>query len=112
MHACRLRSITLLVLAAATPGLLAAQSGKLNHYGNPAHVALAPTSPSITARDLQIRLYAFADDSMLGRQVGRIGNYKELPTSSRKRLGSTAGDNGTYFRCCPFTSRSSPIIRA
>ena len=27
-------------------------------------------------RDLQIRLYQFADDSMQGRQVGRVGNKK------------------------------------
>ena len=36
----------------------------------------APTTAAITARDLQIRLYQFADDSMMGRQVGRLGNYK------------------------------------
>jgi hypothetical protein len=108
MHACRLRSITSLVLIAATPGLVAAQGAKLNHYGNPAHVALAPTSPSITPRDLQIRLYAFADDSMLGRQVGRIGNYKGTTyiASEVKRLGLLpAGDNGTYFQVLPFHTK-------
>ena len=59
------------------PALLAAQGGaKSNQYGNPATVKPAPTKAAITERDLQIRLYQFADDSMLGRQVGRVGNKK------------------------------------
>ena len=87
-------------------GFAVGQAGaKLNRYGNPARLAPAPTSPAITPRDLQIRLYQFADDSMMGRQVGRVGNYKgtQLIAAEVKRLGLVpAGDNGTYFQVLPF----------
>jgi hypothetical protein len=89
-------------------GAVGAQSPKLNRYGNPARVKPAPTTPAITVRDLQIRLYQYADDSMLGRQVGRIGNYKATSyiASEAKRLGMIpAGDNGTYFQLLPFHIR-------
>src|SRR5512132_1914301 len=78
---------------------------KLNRYGNPAQVAAAPTTPEITVRDLQIRLYAFAADSMGGRQTGRIGNMKgtNFIAAEAKRLGLVpAGDNGTYFQVLPY----------
>ncbi|MDB4874931.1 MAG: peptidase [Gemmatimonadetes bacterium] len=84
---------------------LAQSSGKLNRYGNPQRVAPAPTSPAITVRDLQIRLYQFSDDSMMGRQVGRLGNYKGTAyiAAEAKRLGMVpAGDNGTYFQVLPY----------
>ena len=35
-----------------------------------------PTSPAITANDLRTRLYQIADDSMMGRRIGELGNYK------------------------------------
>ena len=57
-----------------TPLLLPAQG--VNRYGNPPRVRPAPTTSAINVRDLQIRLYQFADDSMQGRQVGRYGNKK------------------------------------
>jgi hypothetical protein len=91
-----------LVVAAGTAG---AQSGKLNQYGNPARMAPSPTTAAITVHDLQTRLYQFADDSMLGRQVGRIGNYKGTAyiAAELKRLGvKPAGDNGTYFQVLPY----------
>jgi hypothetical protein len=71
-------------------------------------VTPAPTSSAITARDLQIRLYQFADDSMQGRQVGRIGNYKgtSMIAAEVKRLGLVpAGDNGTYFQVLPYHTK-------
>jgi hypothetical protein len=96
------RSI-LLVLA---PLALHAQSApKLNRYGNPERVTPAPTTAAITVRDLQIRLYQFSDDSMQGRQVGRIGNMKgtNYIAAEVKRLGLTpAGDNGTFFQVLPY----------
>ena len=100
-------SAALLAVAAtsAMSGLAGAQSAKLNRYGNPARVTPAPTAPAITVRDLQIRLYQFSDDSMMGRQVGRLGNYKGTAyiASEAKRLGMVpAGDNGTYFQVLPF----------
>src|SRR5207248_4718750 len=93
---------------AAIPRLVFAQGGKLNKYGNPARLTPTPTSPAITAHDLQVRLYQFADDSMQGRQVGRLGNWKGTAyiAAEAKRLGLVpAGDNGTYFQVLPFHTR-------
>jgi hypothetical protein len=92
--------------AAMIPSIAHAQAGaKFNKYGNPARVAPTATAAGITVRDLQIRLYQFADDSMQGRQVGRFGNYKgtAMIAAELKRLGiQPAGDNGTYFQVLPF----------
>ena len=93
-----------------TPAILLAASAlpaqtKLNQFGNPPRLTPSPTSAAITVHDLQMRLYQFADDSMMGRQVGRIGNYKGTAyiAAEAKRLGMIpAGDNGTYFQVLPF----------
>ena len=98
-----------LVCAATSSVALPAQTAtKVNVYGNPAHVTPAPTTAAITPRDLQIRLYQFADDSMQGRQVGRFGNQKgtDMIAAEVKRLGLLpAGDNGTYFQVLPYHVR-------
>jgi hypothetical protein len=60
-----------------------------------------PTETAITANDLRTRLYQFADDSMLGRSIGELGNVKGTDYIARefRRLGlKPAGDNGTYFQ--------------
>src|ERR1035437_7369343 len=93
--------LALLVPMAAHPQT----AGKLNKYGNPPTVSPSPTMAAITVRDLQIRLYQFSDDSMQGRQVGRIGNMKgtNYIAVEVKRLGlQPAGDNGTFFQVLPF----------
>ncbi len=64
-----------------------------------------PTSTEISANDLRTRLYGFADDSMMGRRIGEVGNYKgtEYIASEFKRLGlKPAGDNGTWFQNLAF----------
>jgi len=64
-----------------------------------------PTVSEITANDLRTRLYQFADDSMMGRRIGELGNYKGTAyiASEFKRLGlKPAGDNGTYFQEMPY----------
>ena len=64
-----------------------------------------PTAPAISANDLRTRLYGFADDSMQGRRIGELGNYKGTDYIARefKRLGlKPAGDSGTYFQVLPF----------
>jgi hypothetical protein len=97
----------ILLLVALLPALAQAQPGA-NRYGNPPKLTPAPTSSSITPRDLQIRLYQFADDSMMGRQVGRVGNMKGTAyiAAEAKRLGLIpAGDNGTYFQVLPYHVR-------
>ncbi len=102
----RVAAPVLCATALLVPGQLASQaSGGLNRYGNPATLKPAPTSAAITPRDLQIRLYQFADDSMMGRQVGRLGNKKgtDYIAAEVKRLGLLpAGDQGTYFQVLPY----------
>lgn len=59
------------------------------------------TSTSITSTDLRERLYLYADDSMLGRKVGTVGNAKATAyiAAEARRIGlKAAGDHGTYFQ--------------
>ncbi|MGI9090492.1 MAG: M28 family metallopeptidase, partial [Gemmatimonadaceae bacterium] len=68
-----------------------------------------PTTPAITAQDLMTRLYIFADDSMMGREAGTLGNVKgtDYIASQIKQIGLLpAGDNGTYFQTIPLKTRS------
>jgi hypothetical protein len=65
------------------------------------------TGAEITPADLKSRLYLYADDSMMGREAGTIGNYKATAyiAAEVKRLGlEPAGDNGTYFQNIKSTS--------
>jgi hypothetical protein len=97
--------VALPLLASAA---LAQGAQKVNRYGNPPVMKPAPTKAGIDVRDLQIRLYQFADDSMQGRQVGRYGNKKgtDYIAAEIKRLGLIpAGDNGTYFQVLPYHLR-------
>ena len=62
------------------------------------------TTSAITANDLRTRLYQFADDSMQGRRIGELGNFKGTEYVAREfqRLGlRPAGDGGTYFQVLP-----------
>jgi len=100
------RAVLALPLVASTA--LAQGAPKVNRYGNPPVMKPAPTKAAIDVRDLQIRLYQFADDSMQGRQVGRLGNKKgtDYIAAEIKRLGLIpAGDNGTYFQVLPYHIR-------
>jgi hypothetical protein len=63
-----------------------------------------PTTPAITAADLMTRLYIFADDSMMGREVGTPYHLKATSYIERevRKLGLVpGGDNGTYFQDLP-----------
>ncbi len=105
MSKARYFSLSTLLLAAGPIVAGAQGKGKLNIYGNPERLAPAPTTAAITERDLQIRLYQFSDDSMQGRQIGRIGNMKgtDYIAKELKKLGiAPAGDNGTYFQVLPY----------
>jgi hypothetical protein len=67
-----------------------------------------PTTAAITPADLMSRLYVFADDSMMGRQVGFEGNLKGtkyIADEARKIGLIPAGDNGTYFQDLPVYAR-------
>ena len=66
------------------------------------------TRPAIDANDLMTRLYIFADDSMMGREAGTLGNVKgtDYIAAEVKRMGlAPAGDNGTYFQTIPLMTR-------
>jgi Peptidase family M28 len=64
----------------------------------------APTSGAITPADLMTRLYIFADDSMLGRESGQLGNVRGtnyIAAEMRKMALQPGGENGTYFQTVP-----------
>ena len=68
-----------------------------------------PTSPQITPGDLMTRVYIFADDSLMGRQVGTEYNVKATAYIERelRRLGLTpAGDSGGFFQNIPMFTRA------
>ena len=68
-----------------------------------------PTASAISAEDLRARLFAFADDSMKGRELGNAGNVKGTAwiASELKRLGfEPAGDNGGYLQLVPVVQRA------
>jgi hypothetical protein len=71
----------------------------------------ARTIASITPGDLRTRLFIYADDSMMGREAGTIGNYKATTYIAAEvaRLGlEPAGDSGTYFQDIRATSARFP----
>ena len=121
-----------LILALCVAGSASAQKDSASHKPPPKPVATRtvwpdegprtwaprPTVPAITANDLRTRLYQIADDSMLGRRIGELGNIKVTTyiAAEFKRLGlKPAGDNGTFFQelafgPAGFDSTSSRLI--
>jgi hypothetical protein len=64
--------------------------------------------PAVSPATLKTDLYAFADDSMQGREAGTIGNVKgtNYIAAQVKKLGlQPAGENGTYFQTVPLVSK-------
>ena len=112
------RSIGAAALLLSGVAVSASAQGQLNQYGYPEKHTPKPTSAAITPGDLMTRLYIFADDSMEGRQSGRVGNKKgtDYIAAELKRLGiEPAGENGGYFQTLPyiqrkFTSKSTLTI--
>ena len=113
-----LRTTLTLALGLAAAAPLTAQTDSASHKSahkaatktvwpdeGPRTWAPRPTVPAITANDLRTRLYQISDDSMLGRRIGELGNYKVTSyiASEFKRLGlKPAGDNGTFFQILDF----------
>ena len=67
----------------------------------PTKLAQKPTIGIITPADLMTRVYAFADDSMMGRETGTVYHDKATDYIAREltRLGLVpAGENGTFFQ--------------
>ena len=72
-------------------------------------VSPARTSAAITVEDARSRIFLIADDSMLGRQSGTIGNFRmtEYLQHEAARLGlEPGGDNGTFFQTVPMVRRT------
>jgi hypothetical protein len=81
------------------PTLFAQQPAPL-----PLKHAPQPTTPAITTADLMTRLYIYADDSLMGREVGTPYHLKATAYIERevRRLGlQPGGDGGTYFQNLP-----------
>ncbi len=76
---------------------------------NPLKHTPKPTTGEVTAADLMTRLYIFADDSMLGRDAGTIGNVRgtEYIVRELTRLGLTPmGEHGSYYQDVPLRTTS------
>ena len=64
--------------------------------------------PAVSPATLKTELYAFADDSMQGREAGTIGNVKGTTfiAAQAKALGlEPAGENGTWFQIVPLINK-------
>src|SRR4051812_41133972 len=97
----RVSYLTMAAALAMTAGSAAAQAQKPVPSQLPLKHTPEPTVAAITPRDLMTRLYIFADDSMMGRQIGT--QYSDKGTAyianEVKKLGlKPGGDNGTYFQ--------------
>jgi hypothetical protein len=89
----------LLLAACATTGTVASTASEPSRSHTP-----VSTESAITPADLMTRLYIVADDSMLGREAGTLGNVRVTNYIAREmqRLGlRPAGDDGTYFQTIP-----------
>ena len=96
------------ILAHAGLSAVLALSGCSRSGPTPVTPLAVTTSAAIDAADLRLRLYAFADDSMLGRPAGTIGNVRatEYLAAEAQRIGlEPAGENGTYFQDVPLVQR-------
>ncbi len=72
--------------------------------GSPHPAPPSATSADITEADLRRRLFAIADDSMLGRESGSLGAFKtaDYVAAEFRRLGlEPAGENGSWFQILP-----------
>src|SRR5688572_4809111 len=113
------RFLALLVLAACS-GMPSNQptprsAGVVWPDEGPATWTQRTTVAAISANDLRTRLYQLADDSMMGRRIGEIGNYKGTEYIAREfqRLGlKPAGDGGTYFQLLPYGKASFDLATA
>ena len=81
---------------------------RANQYGNPEKRTPRPTTAAITESDLMSRLYAFADDSMEGRNAPLASHAKGSAFIVRElqRLKvAPAGLLGSYYQTLPYVSR-------
>jgi hypothetical protein len=76
---------------------------------------LGPTTRAITANDLELRLVAFAHDSMMGREAGTYWNEKATEYVQQQFFHLNlrpAGEHGEYFQTVPnIHARDTSAIR-
>ncbi|HUQ45079.1 MAG TPA: M28 family peptidase [Gemmatimonadaceae bacterium] len=109
---------TLAACTAKTSGTLVTPQDELVPQAGalPLKLAPRPTVAAITPADLMTRLYIFADDSMMGRQVGTEYNLKGTAYIERevRRMGLVpAGTDGYYQNIPLFTyfADSASVVR-
>ncbi|MEO5580724.1 MAG: M20/M25/M40 family metallo-hydrolase [Gemmatimonadaceae bacterium] len=98
----------LLLIAMASVGAACARQQVAT---NPGSRASGSSSAAITVDDLRSRLYAYADDSMMGREAGTPGNAMGTAyiAAEAARIGlEPAGDSGTWFQNIQPTSTRFP----
>ncbi|MFI5255636.1 MAG: M28 family metallopeptidase [Gemmatimonadales bacterium] len=96
--------IRFLPLAALLAGCATSGTTVVTPIGEVRSHLPSPTVGAITAADAMTRLYIFADDSMLGRKAGTIGNVKgtDYVAGEMRRMGLLpGGENGSYFQTVP-----------
>ncbi len=89
----------------ALAALAACSSGQKTPATQPAP---GTAFPAVSPATLKTELYAFADDSMQGREAGTIGNVKGTTfiAAQAKALGlEPAGENGTWFQIVPLINK-------
>ena len=112
-----LRRAVVLAFATVLPALAAAQAPKPAPTQAPAQAPKPlplkysgpPTKAPISVEDLMTRLYVYADDSLMGRQVGTEYNVRATAYIERevRRMGlKPGGDNGTFFQDLPLVLRA------
>ena len=103
-----------LVLAGCASGAVATTPSPDAPSALPMKYAARPTVGAITAADAMSRLYVLADDSMLGREAGTLGNVKgtDYIAGEMRRMGLVpGGENGTYFQTVPMTVTRIDVAR-
>ena len=96
-------ALSVLAFTSSTAAQRTAAPGEL-----PRTHAPRPTVAAITPGDLMTRLYVLADDSMMGREAGTIGNVKgtSYVAAQFRAIGlQPAGENGTFFQTVPLVNR-------
>src|SRR5688500_1657163 len=85
-----LAALPLLAQAPAAPRVSKDAAGPASSAGElPLKRAPQPTTAAITPADLMTRVYVYADDSLMGRQVGSVYNDRatEYIAGELRRLG-------------------------